>query len=89
MSESTLAAMTEFHQARLVALDNWSTAESALSSQGDRVGAVAEALGVSDLGAQSVLAMAGGPLPQRSRIAAELSSIQYLQQMLADRSSMA
>lgn len=85
MSNSTLAAMTEFHQARLVALDNWSAAESALASQGDRVGAVSKALGVSDLGAQSVLAMAGRPLPQRSRIASELSSIQYLQRLLANR----
>ncbi|MDN5853775.1 MAG: hypothetical protein L0K86_13205 [Actinomycetia bacterium] len=77
--------MTEFHQARLVALDNWSAAESALSAQGDRVGAISKALGVSDLGAQSVLAMAGRPLPHRSTIASELSSMQYLQRMLAER----
>lgn len=82
MSKSTLAAMTEFHQARLVALDNWSQAESALATHGDRVGAMSKALGVSDLGAQSVLAMAGRPLPQRSRIAAELSSLQYLQRLV-------
>ena len=86
MSQSTLAAMTEFHQARLVALDNWPRAESALATQGDRVGALSKALGVSDLGAQSVLAMAGGPLPQRSRVASELSSIEYLQHLLAKRS---
>jgi len=85
VSKSTLTAMTEFHKARLVALDNWPAAESALSAKGDRVGALSKALGVSDLGAQSVLAMAGGPLPQRSTIESELNSMQYLQHMLAER----
>lgn len=82
MSKPTLASMIEFHRARLVAIDNWGAAEAALAARGDRIDAIARQLGVTDLGAQSILAMAGGPLPSRVRIESELGSLEYLQRMI-------
>lgn len=66
-----------------MAIDNWGAVQSAMaSSQGDSVTAVARTLGVTDLGAQSVIAMAGGPLPARSQVEAQLNALDYLRHVV-------
>ena len=74
--------MIEFHSARLKAIDNWGIVQQAMTSQTDTVTAVARALGVTSLGAHSVIAMAGGPLPERRQIESQLSSLDYLRHLV-------
>lgn len=75
--------MIEFHRARLVAIDNWSAVQSAMATQSDSVTAVAQTLGVTDLGAQSVIAMAGnGPLPARGHVEAQLNSLDQVRRVV-------
>lgn len=69
--------MTEFYRARLVAVDNWSKVQSALTTRGDRVTLLVNALGISVLGAYSVLAILDSP-PSRGSIEAQLRSLQHL-----------
>lgn len=75
--------MIEFHRARLMAIDNWGTVQQAMAAQGtDSVTAVSRALGVTSLGAHSVIAMAGGPLPERRQVESQLNSLDYLRQVV-------
>ncbi|MGH3357549.1 MAG: hypothetical protein ACRDO7_02015 [Nocardioidaceae bacterium] len=74
--------MTEYHHARLIAIDNWPTAQSAMTSRTDRIAAVAQALGISEFGAQSVLVMAEGPLPERRHVEANLNALDYLRRLI-------
>lgn len=82
MTTPTLAAMTEFHRARIIALDNWTTVQTVMASPSDRVAAIAQALGVTDLGALSILAVAGGPPPERRLLESQLSSFAYLRGLI-------
>lgn len=79
---ATLANMIAFHSARLTALDNWAAVQSAMAEPNDRIGAVAQTLGVSDLGALSVIAMAHGRCPERSQIVADLEALDYLRNLI-------
>ncbi|UYM07323.1 hypothetical protein [Solicola gregarius] len=74
--------MIEFHRARLMAIDNWSTVQGAMAAQGDSVSAIAHALGVSHLGAHSVIAMANGPLPSRRHVESQLNSLDQLRRIV-------
>ncbi|UPK75017.1 hypothetical protein MU582_21720 [Nocardioidaceae bacterium SCSIO 66511] len=74
--------MIEFHRARLVAIDNWSAVQGAMATQGDSVTAIAHALGVSHLGAHSVIAMANGPIPARSHVESQLNSLDQLRRIV-------
>lgn len=79
---ATLARMTELHSARLRALDNWAAVRSAMAAPTDRLAAIAQELGVSELGALSVLAMANGPLPARRYVEEQLRSLEYLRDLV-------
>jgi len=74
--------MIEFHHARLKAIDNWNTVQTAMATQSDSVSAISHALGVSNLGAHSVIAMASGPLPPRGQVESQLNSLDRLRRMV-------
>ncbi len=74
--------MIEFHHARLMAIDNWSTVQTAMATQSDSVSAISRALGVSSLGAHSVIAMASGPLPPRGQVESQLNSLDQLRRIV-------
>lgn len=74
--------MIEFHRARLMAIDNWGAVQSAMASQADSVTAVCQTLGVTSLGAHSVIAMANGPLPERGQVESQLNALDYLRHVV-------
>ncbi len=78
--------MTDFYRARLVAIDNWSLVQSTLTTQGDRVKMLADALGISELGAYSVLAILDSP-PARGKVEAQLWALHDLRVRLGGVSS--
>lgn len=73
--------MTEYYHARLIALENWSTVQSALTTQGDRLTILADTLDISELGAYSVLAMTDRP-PSRGSVEAHLRHLEHLKHRL-------
>lgn len=75
---STLRSLTEFHRARLIALDNWTLVQQAMASASYPVGALAQALGVTEIGAHSVIAMLRGPIPERAQIEEHLSELEEI-----------
>ena len=77
--KSSLRSVIEFHRARLVALDNWGTAQAALSTSDDPVGSVSRALGITALGAHSVIAMLRGQRPDRAVIEREVRKLERLE----------
>lgn len=77
--KARLGNVIEFHRARLVALDNWSAAQTALTVSDDPVASVSRALGVTDLGAHAVISMLRGQRPDRSYVVREISRLERLE----------
>lgn len=82
MPKQALAAITEFHHARLAALDNWDAVTDAMYAPGDAVSAVGQLLGVTNVGAYSVLAMMRGPMPERAHLEARLQMFERIHTLL-------
>lgn len=78
--KSTLDSVIEFHRARLVGLDNWVLAQKTMLLADDPVHDIAQALGISDLGAHSVIAMLRAPRPERSQIVEQVNMLERLQE---------
>ncbi|MGH3424966.1 MAG: hypothetical protein ACRDO8_09565 [Nocardioidaceae bacterium] len=65
----------EFYRARLAALDRWHEVEDAMAAS-PPVPAVEGLLGVTELGARAVVAMAERPLPERTEIESRLRMLE-------------
>ncbi|UYM07701.1 hypothetical protein [Solicola gregarius] len=77
--KSSLGSVIEFHRARLVALDNWGAAQEALCVSDDPVRSISRALGITSLGAHSVIAMLRGQRPERSVVEREVRRLERLE----------
>ena len=77
--KSSLCSVLEFHRARLVALDNWNAAQEALAASDDPVGSVSRALGITNLGAHSVIAMLRAHRPDRTAVEREVRRLECLE----------
>ena len=83
--KARLGSAIEFHRARLVALDNWRTAQAALTVGDDPVVSVSRALGVTDLGAHAVIAMLRGQRPERVQVEREIHRLERLEDVARER----
>ncbi|HLR85184.1 MAG TPA: hypothetical protein VK059_09540 [Nocardioidaceae bacterium] len=83
--KARLGGAIEFHRARLIALDNWHVAETALTVGDDPVRAVSRALGVTDLGAHAVISMLRGQRPDRAQVVHEIQRLERLEAVARKR----
>lgn len=83
--KATLGSVIEFHRARLAALDNWSLVQETMSVTDNPVRAISRALGVTDLGAHSVIAMLRAHRPERAEVARQVAMLERLQEAAESR----
>lgn len=83
--KAKLGSVIEFHRARLVALDNWSVAQAALTVSDNPVVSVSRALGVTDLGAHAVISMLRSERPERSQVEREVHRLERLEAVARKR----
>ncbi|WP_375001476.1 hypothetical protein [Aeromicrobium sp. CTD01-1L150] len=82
-----MSSLMEFHRARLVALDNWNLAQEAMASSSFPVRALTETLGVTELGAHSIIAMLRSEsVPERAHIEQHLHELEQMRYSVTDRS---
>lgn len=84
--KSALGSVIEFHRARLAALDNWNLVQETMSVTDNPVRAISGLLGVTHLGAHSVIAMLRAQLPDRAEVAQQVEMLERLQEAAASHS---
>lgn len=82
---STLGSVLEFHRARLAALDNWSVVQETMAVTDSPVRAISRLLGVTELGAHSVIAMLRAQRPERAEVAQQVEMLERLQEAAESR----
>lgn len=75
--KSALDGEIEFHRARLAALDNWNIVQEALAGD-NPVRTISRVLGVTNLGAHSVIAMLRGRRPERAEVERQVETLEQL-----------
>lgn len=85
---SALGSLLDFHRARLIALDNWNLVQQVMASSSYPVHAIVRALGVTELGAHSVIAMLRGPIPDRAEIESHLWELERIRLRAADHAAL-